>query len=219
MKQEPLRLRRIFTTSMRFLLGTKVNMTQVWDEKGNARPVTVVSVTPNVVTQIRSVEKDGYFAYQLGWGERAAKKLNKPMRGHVKELGNFVGLKEVRLDAPAVQNIGDKLGVDIFKEGDRVTISGISKGKGFQGVVKRHGFHGGSRTHGQKHSEREPGAIGGGARAGGRVAKGMRMAGRMGGGRVTVKHLPVVKVVPEENLLLIGGAVPGRRGTTLEIRG
>src|SRR3990167_871684 len=110
------------------------------------------------------------------------------------------------------------VGQNEFVVGDVVKISGVSKGKGFQGVVKRHGFHGGSRTHGQKHSEREPGAIGGGARAGGRVAKGMRMAGRLGGERVTVKNLQVVQVIPEENLILIEGAVPGRRGTVLEIR-
>jgi len=205
--------------NMKFLLGTKVHMTQVWDERGDARPVTVVSVSPNVVTQIKTAEKDGYNAVQLGWGSRKPKNINKPMKGHTKELGNFMGLREWRLDAPATQNIGDKLGVDVFKTGDVVAVSGISKGKGFQGVVKRHGFHGGSRTHGQKHSEREPGAIGGGARAGGRVAKGMRMAGRMGGERITVQNLRVVQVVPEENLLLIGGAVPGKRGTILEIRG
>jgi large subunit ribosomal protein L3 len=204
---------------MRFILGTKVNMTQVWDERGNARPVTVVSVTPNVVTQVKTVEKDGYSAVQLGWGSRKAKNVNKPMQGHTKELGNFMGLREWRLDSGATQNVGDKIGVDVFKKGDTVTVSGISKGKGFQGVVKRHGFHGGSRTHGQKHSEREPGAIGGGARAGGRVAKGLRMAGRMGGERVTVENLEVVQVIPEDNLILIGGAVPGRRGTLLEIRG
>ena len=204
---------------MKFLLGTKVNMTQVWDERGNARPVTVVSVFPNVITQVKTVEKDGYSAVQLGWGTRKPKNINKPMKGHVKELGNFRGLKEWRLDIPATQTVGDKIGVDVFKKGDEVTVSGISKGKGFQGVVKRHGFHGGSRTHGQKHSEREPGAIGGGARAGGRVAKGMRMAGRMGGERVTVRGLAVVDVLPEENLLLIGGAVPGRRGTVVEISG
>ena len=194
-------------------------MTQVWDERGNARPVTVVSVFPNVITQVKTVEKDGYSAVQLGWGTRKPKNINKPMKGHVKELGNFRGLKEWRLDIPATQTVGDKIGVDVFKKGDEVTVSGISKGKGFQGVVKRHGFHGGSRTHGQKHSEREPGAIGGGARAGGRVAKGMRMAGLMGGERVTVRGLAVVDVLPEENLLLIGGAVPGRRGTVVEISG
>lgn len=203
----------------RFILGTKVNMTQVWDERGNARPVTVVSVTPNVVTQIRTVEKDGYSAVQLGYGTRKPKNVNKAMKGHVKDLGSFQGLREWRLDAPATQAIGDKLGVDMFKKGDFVTVSSTSKGKGFQGVVKRHGFHGGSRTHGQKHSEREPGAIGGAARAGGRVAKGMRMAGRMGGERVTVTNLKVVDVLPEENMILLEGAVPGRRGTVVEIRG
>ena len=204
---------------MKFLLGTKVNMTQVWDEQGTVRPVTVVSVSPNVVTQIRTVEKDGYSAVQLGWGTRKAKNMNRAMKGHVKELGSFAGLREWRLDAPATQAVGDKIGVDVFKKGDAVTVSGISKGKGFQGVVKRHGFHGGSRTHGQKHSEREPGAIGGGARAGGRVAKGIRMAGRMGGERVTVTNLKVVDVIPAENLILLEGAVPGRRGTVVEIRG
>lgn len=203
----------------KFILGTKVNMTQVWDERGNARPVTVVSVSPNVVTHIKTVEKDGYSAVQLGYGTRKAKNVNKATKGHVKELGSFAGLREWRLETPATQTVGDKIGVDIFKKGDSVTISGTSKGKGFQGVVKRHGFHGGSRTHGQKHSEREPGAIGGGARAGGRVAKGMRMAGRMGGERVTVKNLTVVDVLPEDNLILVEGAVPGRRGTVLEIRG
>ena len=194
-------------------------MTQVWDAAGAVRPVTVISVTPNVVTQIKTVAKDGYNAVQLGWGSRKPKDVNKPMRGHVKELGSFVGLKEWRLSAPAAQKVGDTLTVEVFTQGDEVAVSGISKGKGFQGVVKRHGFHGGSRTHGQKHSEREPGAIGGGARAGGRVAKGMRMAGRMGGERVTVKNLKVAQVVPDENLILIEGAVPGRQGTLIEIIG
>ncbi len=194
-------------------------MTQVWDERGNARPVTIVSVVPNVVTQVRTLEKDGYSAVQLGYGTRKPKKVNKPMKGHTKELGSFAGLREWRLGTPATQTVGDKFGVDIFQKGETVTVSGISKGKGFQGVVKRHGFHGGSRTHGQKHSEREPGAIGGGARAGGRVAKGIRMAGRMGGERVTVANLKIVDIVPEENLLLIEGAVPGRRGTVIEIKG
>ena len=202
----------------KFILGTKVNMTQVWDERGNARPVTVVSVAPNVITQVKTIEKDGYSAVQLGWGTRKAKNINKPLKGHIKALDNFRGLREWRLTTPAAQTVGEKLGVDIFKKGDAVTVSGISKGKGFQGVVKRHGFHGGSRTHGQKHSEREPGAIGGGARAGGRVVKGMRMAGRMGGERVTVRGLTVVDVLPEDSLILIGGAVPGRRGTVVEIR-
>ena len=204
---------------MKFLLGTKVNMTQVWDETGAVRPVTIVSVPPNVVTHLRTTEKDGYSAVQLGYGVRKAKNVNKATKGHAKELGSFAGLREWRLDAPATQTVGDKIGVDIFQKGEFVTVSGISKGRGFQGAVKRHGFHGGSRTHGQKHSEREPGAIGGAARAGGRVAKGMRMAGRMGGDRVTVANLKVVDVIPDEHIILIEGAVPGRRGTVLEIRG
>ncbi len=194
-------------------------MTQVWDETGAVRPVTIVSVPPNVVTHLRTTEKDGYSAVQLGYGVRKAKNVNKATKGHAKELGSFAGLREWRLDAPATQTVGDKIGVDIFQKGEFVTVSGISKGRGFQGAVKRHGFHGGSRTHGQKHSEREPGAIGGAARAGGRVAKGMRMAGRMGGDRVTVANLKVVDVIPDEHIILIEGAVPGRRGTVLEIRG
>lgn len=204
---------------MKYILGTKVKMTQVWDAQGTVRPVTVISVVPNVVTYIRTIEKDGYSAVQVGWGTRKEKSMTKPMKGHLKTLGNFRGLKEFRLEAPTTQNVGDKLTVADFKEGDTIAVSAITKGKGFQGVVKRHGFHGGPRTHGQKHSEREPGAIGGGARAGGRVAKGMRMAGRMGGERVTVTNLKVVQVLPDENLLLVGGAVPGRRGTLVEIRG
>ncbi len=193
-------------------------MTQVWDEKGNACPATVISVSPNVITQVRTLDTDGYFAVQVGWGTKKASRVNKPMKGHVKELGSFQGLKEFRLAEPATMAVGDKMGVEIFTIGDEVSVCGISKGKGFQGVVKRHGFHGGSRTHGQKHSEREPGAIGGGARAGGRVAKGIRMAGRMGGDRITVKNLTVIRVVPEDNVLLVRGAVPGRRGSLIEIR-
>lgn len=194
-------------------------MTQVWDAKGAMRPVTAVAATPNIVTQVKTEEKDGYSAVQVGWGTRKAKNVSKPVRGHVKELGSFAGLKEFRLAVPATHAVGEKIGVDIFKPGDKIAVSGITKGKGFQGAVKRHGFHGGSRTHGQKHSEREPGAIGGGGgRAGGRVAKGIRMAGRMGGERTTVNNLEVIQVIPEDNVILVSGAVPGRRGTLVEIR-
>lgn len=194
-------------------------MSQIWDEQGRALPVTLVAVSPNVVTQVKTLEKDGYCAVQVGFGVRKAKNIAKPQIGHLKSLGNFEMLKEWRLSEAATEKVGDKVDASIFKVGDEVAVAGISKGKGFQGVVKRHGFHGGSRTHGQKHSEREPGAIGGRGRAGGRVSLGMRMAGRMGGERVTVKNLEIAQVVPEENLLLIKGAVPGRRGTVLEIRG
>ena len=140
----------------------------------------------------------------------------------MKELGNFRTMKEFRpkRTRETIEGIevGAKFDVSVFSEGDKVAVSAISKGKGFQGVVKRHGFAGGPRTHGQKHSEREPGSIGGGGRAGGRVVKGMRMAGRMGGDRVTVKGLLIVKVDPAKGELYVKGAVPGRRGTVVEIR-
>lgn len=193
-------------------------MSQVWGEDGKVTPVTVISAGPNVVTQVRTVEKDGYCALQVGFGERNAKNISKAVKGHVKTLGSFALLKEFRMEDAPAQILGDKIDASAFKVGDDVIISSISKGKGFQGGVKRHGFHGGRRTHGQKHSEREPGGIGGGGRAGGRVAKGIRMAGRMGGDRVTIKGVRIVQVDPVKNLILVSGAVPGRRGTFVEIR-
>lgn len=212
----------MFKKKMKFILGTKVNMTEVFGEDGKVYPVTVITATPNVVTQVRTVEKDGYSAFQIATGTKNPNNISKPQKGHVKELGNFRTFKEFRVfegDKPAANYaVGDKVDLSLFKEGDIVTVSAISKGKGFQGAVKRHGFAGGRRTHGQKHSEREPGTIGGGGRAGGRVAKGIRMAGRMGGDRITVKGLKVVQVNPESNVILIKGAVPGKRGTTVEIR-
>jgi large subunit ribosomal protein L3 len=203
--------------NMKFLLGKKVAMSQIWDEGGRAVPVTSVFASPNVVTQVKTKEKDGYSGVQVGFGSRKEKNISKPQKGHFKKLGNFEILKE--WNGESDKKVGDKIDVSVFKKGDVVTVSGISKGKGFQGVVKRHGFAGGSRTHGQKHSEREPGAIGGRGRAGGRVSKGIRMAGRMGGERVTVKNLLVADVSLEENLILIKGAIPGRRGTIVEIMG
>ena len=204
---------------MRFILGTKLNMSQVWGEDGKVRPVTVISVDPNVITQVKTEEKDGYSAVQVGWGSRNPKNISKAVKGHIKDLGNFKGLKEFRVEGSLSSAVGDKIDASAFKAGDDVIISAISKGKGFQGGVKRHGFHGGRRSHGQKHSEREPGGIGGGGRAGGRVAKGMRMAGRMGGDRVTIKGLQIVQVDAAKNVILLSGPVPGRRGTLVEIRG
>lgn len=192
-------------------------MSQVWTDDGKVRPVTIVSVVPNVVTQIKTEEQDGYSAVQVGWGKRHPKNISKPVKGHVKGLGDFRGLKEFRMPGSLTMAVGDKIDASVFKPGDAVTISAVSKGKGFQGVVKRHGFHGGSRTHGQKHSEREPGTIGGGLRT--RVPSGMRMAGRMGGDRVTVKNVKVIQVDAAQNVILLGGAVPGRRGSLVEIRG
>jgi large subunit ribosomal protein L3 len=199
---------------MKFILGRKLNMSQIYDASGAVVPVTLVSARGNVVTDIRTKERDGYEAVQVGEGSRNASRINKPMKGHTKDLGNFAALSEFRVEAPAFK-VGDKIELSQFKAGDDVVVSAISKGKGFQGVVKRHGFGGGPRTHGQKHSEREPGSIGGGLRT--HVPVGMRMAGRMGSDRVTVKGLKVAHVDQEENILYVSGAIPGRRGTLVEV--
>ena len=201
---------------MKFIIGTKLNMTQVFDQEGNVHPVTVLKAGPVTVTQVKESAKDGYSAVQIGFGEIREKLVSKPQQGHTKALGLFRTFKEFRVAAPT-HKLGDKFDVSVFKEGDEVEVSSVSKGKGFQGAVKRHGFKGGSRTHGQKHSEREVGTISGAGRAGGRVAPGMRMAGRMGGDRVTVKNLKIVQINPTENLLLVSGAIPGRKGTLVEV--
>ena len=210
---------------MKFLLGTKVNMTQVFDDAGTVHPVTAILATPVKVTQIKTIGgKDKYSAVQVGFGQRNAKNINKALKGHMKPAGdvageeaNFAELREFRMDDGFAYKVGDKIDVSTFAPGEKVTVSSVSKGKGFQGGVKRHGFKGGPRSHGQKHSEREPGSIGGGGRDGGRVAKGKRMAGRMGGNRITTKGLTVVSVSPETNQIFVRGAVAGRRGTLVEI--
>ena len=198
------------------MLGTKGRMTQIFDDKGVVSAATVITAGPLTVTQVKGVEKDGYAAVQVGFGTRKEKNINNPQKGHTKDLGNFRYMREFAGDGE--MNRGDKVDISVFTPGDVVEVSAISKGKGFQGVVKRHGFHGGPRSHRQKNNERAPGSIGGGARAGAHVAKGMRMAGRMGGDRVTVKNLRVLQVDPSTNTLLISGAVPGRPGTLVEIR-
>jgi large subunit ribosomal protein L3 len=199
---------------MKFILGRKLNMTQIYDASGAAIPVTAISVRNNVVTQVRTKDTDGYEAVQVGEGSRNVNRINKAQKGHFKDLGSFASLCEFRVEAPT-QKTGDKVEVSQFTPGETVMVSAISKGKGFQGVVKRHGFHGGPRSHGQKHSEREPGSIGGGLRT--HVPVGMRMAGRMGSDRVTVTNLKIAHIDPEENVLYVSGAVPGRRGTLVEI--
>ena len=191
-------------------------MTQIFTPEGAAVPVTAVSVRANTVTQVRTKDKDGYEALQIGEGSRKIDRINKAQKGHFKDLGSFAAVTEFRIDNPT-QKVGDKVELSQFNAGDVVTVSATSKGKGFQGVVKRHGFGGGPRTHGQKHSEREPGSIGGGLRT--RVPVGMRMAGRTGSDRITVKNLKVVHVDPIENIMYVSGAVPGRRGTLVEIVG
>lgn len=201
---------------MKFILGTKEEMTQMYTDKGEAFAATIVRATPNVVTQVRTKEKDGYTAVQLGAQEQKASRLSKSEVGHLKGKSPVSHLQEFRVDDAGALKEGDAVAVSAFTEGDAVEVTGISKGKGFQGVVKRHHFKGGRRSHGQKHSENEPGSIGGGLRT--RVPKGMRMAGRMGGDKITVKNLRVLKVLPEQNLLVISGALPGHRGTLLAIR-
>jgi large subunit ribosomal protein L3 len=206
---------------MKFTLGIKQNMMQIFDQEGKVYPVTVLSTGPVTVVGLKTLEKDGYEAVQVGFGTRHEKNINAAQKGQFGALGNFRYIKEFRMPkgAQATMTIGDKIDLAAFKEGDKIEISSISKGKGFQGVVKRHGFHGGPRTHGQKHSEREPGSISGGTRNGGRVPAGMRMAGRMGSDRVTVKNLKVAQINPEAGLIMVMGAVPGRRGTLVEIKG
>ncbi|MEN9390651.1 MAG: Ribosomal protein large subunit ribosomal protein [Candidatus Parcubacteria bacterium] len=198
----------------KFVVGVKKGMTQLFDADGVVHPVTVVSIPPVTVTQVKSKEKDGYVAVQVGYGVQKDARVNQAQ----KKKGSFKGFKEFRMDDSGAHAVGAAVGVDQFAAGDLVQVSGLTKGKGFQGVVKRHGFHGGPRSHGQKHSEREAGSIGGGpGRAGGRVVRGMRMAGRMGADRVTVKNLKVIRVDSDTNELLIEGALPGRAGTLVEI--
>lgn len=199
---------------MKFILGRKLNMTQIFTPEGLAIPVTAISVRANVVTQVRNKENDGYEAIQVGEGSRNVNRINKAQKGHFKDLGSFASVSEFRVEAPTMK-VGDKMEISQFTVGDNITVSAISKGKGFQGVVKRHGFGGGPRSHGQKHSEREAGSIGGGLRN--RVPVGMRMAGRMGSDRITVKNLRVVHIDAEDSIIYVSGAVPGRRGTLVEV--
>lgn len=201
---------------MKFILATKEGMTRVFGEDGHAHAGTILTADPVTVTQVKTKEgKDAYAAIQVGLGVRKTKNISKPILGHTKGKG-YEAIREFRTDAAAT--VGDTIDASVFAVGDTVQVSGLTKGKGFTGVVKRHGFHGGPRTHGQKHTERSPGSIGGsGGRAGGRVAKGMRMAGRMGNERVTVKNLKVLVVDAKAGKIIVSGAVPGRRGTLLEV--
>ena len=191
-------------------------MTQLFDESGKVAPVTIVKAMPNVVTGIKTIDRDGYTAVQVGTLEQKESRVNKAQLGQFSGKG-YKQMQEFRTEGTPEAAIGDTLTVESFEKGDSVTVSGTSKAKGFQGVVKRYNFKGGPRSHGQKHSEREPGSIGGGLRT--HVPKGMRMAGRTGGDTVTVKGLKVVAVDAENNLIYISGAVPGRRGTVISIVG
>ncbi len=200
---------------MKFILGKKLEMTQIFNEKGEVIPVTLVEAGPCFITQIKTKEKDGYEAVQIGFEKiEKEKKIKKSQRNKP-----YKYLKEFRKEKGEEISFltGDKIDVSIFQEGDKVKVSGISKGKGFQGGVKRWGFAGLPATHGTKHEERSLGSIG--CAFPQRVWKGRKMPGRMGSERVTVKNLEVIRVDVKNNILAIKGAVPGRRGTLLEIRG
>jgi len=198
---------------MKELLGKKIGMTQVFDEAGNMVPVTVIEAGPCVVTQVKTVENDGYSAVQVGFDK--AKKIGKPLTGHLKEL-NARYLRELRVDKPEEYKIGQEIKAGIFKPGEMISVSGLSIGKGFAGTVKRFHHHRGPMTHGSK-SHRLPGSIGAGTTPG-RVFKGRGMPGRMGGGRATVKGLRVVNVDADRNIIMIAGTVPGKKGNLVEIR-
>lgn len=199
---------------MKFLLAKKIGMSQIFDDRGAMIPVTLVKTGPLTVIAAKTKERDGYEALQFGFGSRKEKRIAKPQRGTWKELGNFEVVREGR--GMSGKNRGEAIDCTQFEEGEVVKVSGVSKSKGFQGVVKRHGFHGAPKTHGTKHAHREPGSIG--ATWPQRVIKGRRMAGRMGGERVTMPRVVVVKIDPERQLIALKGAIPGRRGTLLEIR-
>ncbi len=201
------------------LIGRKIGMTSLFDENGKNIPCTVIEAGPCVVTQVRTLEVDGYKALQLGFDDKSAKSSNKALDGHFKKAGTIAKRKVIELqEFEEEHKLGDQLTVELFIEGEYVDVSATSKGKGFQGVVKRHGFAGvGQATHGQHNRLRAPGSIGA-ASYPARVFKGMRMAGRMGGNKVTVQNLRVLKVVPEKNLLVVKGCVPGHKNAYVIIQ-
>ena len=198
------------------LIGKKIGMTSIYDEDGKNTPCTVIEAGPCVVTQVRSKEKEGYDAIQIAFDDKKEKHTTKAARGHFSKAGvtpKKVLAEFTRFESGHQKTFGDVLKVDIFQEGEYIDVVGISKGKGFQGVVKRHGFHGvGDATHGQHNRLRAPGSIGASSWSS-RVFKGMRMAGRMGGNRVKVINLKIVKIIADKNLVLVKGAVPGPNGS------
>ena len=197
------------------IVGKKLGMSQIFTDNGKAEAVTAIEAGPCTVIQVKTKDKEKYDAVQLGFGE--AKRVNSPQRGHLNELGQFRYLREFRVDDTEGIQVGDKVDVSMFEAGDLVDVTGISKSKGFAGVVKRHHFAGGPKTHGQSDRHRHPGSIGASATPS-RVLKGMRMAGHMGNDRVTARHLEVFQADPERNLLLVKGAVPGSRNGLLLIK-
>jgi large subunit ribosomal protein L3 len=206
-------------TNVKGVLGEKLGMTQVWDENNRVVPVTVVKAGPCVVTQVRSPETDGYSAVQIAFGAIDPRKVNKPQSGHFAKAGVTPRrhLVEIRTDDASEYALGQELAADTFEAGQFVDVIGTTKGKGFAGVMKRHGFHGLRASHGVQRKHRSPGSIGGCATPG-RVFKGMKMAGRMGGVRQTTQNLKVAGVDAERGLLLIKGAIPGPKGGLVFVR-
>ena len=200
---------------MTAIFGRKLGMTQVFSASGEAHGVTVVEAAQNVVVQVKTGTKDGYEAIQIGFGNR--KQINKPQRGHMQDLGQFEVLREVRVPSASEYEIGQKLGVELFEQGDLVDATSKSKGRGFAGGIKRYHFHGGPKTHGQSDKHRSPGSIGSGTTPG-RVRKGLHMAGHMGDRQITVKNLQIVESNELRGLLLIKGAVPGGVNGLVRIR-
>lgn len=200
------------------IYGTKIGMTQLFDEDGQVTPVTVIKADPNKVCQVKTAATDGYEAVQLGFGTIKEKKVNKPMQGHFAKAGvaPMRYLREVRVEDASEHAVGDTLTVEAFNDVDKVDVTGVSKGKGFAGVIKRYGFAGGPGGHGH-HFHRAPGSVGMCAYPA-RVLKGLRLPGHMGCDRVTVRNLKLVRVDEENNLLLVKGAVPGGKGALVQIR-
>lgn len=202
---------------MKGILGTKLGMTQIFTEQGAVVPVTVVQVGPVVVTQVKNVENDGYNAIQVGFGEVKEKSLNKPKMGHLAKADVLKKhLREFRVDSVEGYTIGQEIKADIFSAGEKIDVTGISKGKGFQGPIKRHGQSRGPETHGSRY-HRRPGSMGA-ASFPGRVFKGKKLAGHMGSERVTIQNLDVVRVDAENNLILVKGAIPGAKGSLITIK-
>ncbi len=195
------------------LIGTKIGMTSIFGEGGAIIPCTVIQAGPCVVTQVKSKDKDGYDAVQLGYGDKKEKNTTKPLKMHFEKSGAAPKAKLAEFKGMNDLNVGDVVTSELLKEGDKVSITGTSKGKGFQGVVKRHGFGGvGGQTHGQHNRLRAPGSLGA-CSTPSRVMKGMRMGGRMGGDQVKEKNIKIVKVLADENLIIVKGAIPGHNGS------
>jgi large subunit ribosomal protein L3 len=208
-----------FERNVKGLLGTKLGMTQLWDDDNRVVPVTVIAAATNVVTQVRLPETDGYNAVQVGFGEIAGRKVTTPRAGHFEKAGTTPRrhVVEIRTSDASSYSVGQELGVDTFAAGDEIDVTGTSKGKGFAGVMKRHGFHGVGASHGAHRNHRKPGSIGACATPG-RVFKGVRMAGRMGSDTVTTQNLTVHAVDEDRGLILVKGAIPGPKGGLVVLR-